>query len=100
MNDYWNDPPDEPDLPACPKCSSPETDLNEGDSLLCVDCGHLWTPEIQDIEPVDEPKDEDIPVDPPPGPERCPHDQKWGDCGACDYLADIAFDAARESRRS
>ena len=28
----------------------------------------------------------------------CPHGNTWGDCGACDYAADLAFDAAREER--
>ena len=32
------------------------------------------------------------------GPERCPHNRPWGDCGHCDYLSDIAYDTARESR--
>ncbi len=29
---------------------------------------------------------------------RCPHGEKIGECAACDHLADLAHDAAREQR--
>lgn len=28
---------------------------------------------------------------------RCPHDIQLGECSACDFEADLAFDASRES---
>jgi len=126
MNDYWNDPPDDPDLPPCPKCGSGETDIETtGDAaLICRDCDHVWTPK-----PAQEPPLElfqDAPrgianhcdrcgaaleqfaqsvhvcpygfgcADTPPEPVTCPHGNPPGECNACDYLADEAFDAARE----
>ena len=32
--------------------------------------------------------------------EHCTHGNKWGDCGTCDHLGDLEFDAAREKRLS
>lgn len=101
MNDYWNDPPEEPDLPPCPKCGSAESDIETtgDDTLICQDCDHTWTPK-----PEPEPLPEIYQEDPKeiaealtePAPVKCPHDNPPGECDACDYLADEAYDAARE----
>jgi len=32
-------------------------------------------------------------------PKSCPHGRPPHDCDACDHLGDLAYDAARESRR-
>lgn len=106
MNDWWNDPPDDdPELPPCPKCGSAQTDIETtgDDALICGDCDHSWTPAIEpDPKPEDfGPMSEEYPPpdDDPPEPAACPHSNPPGECDACDYLADEAFDAARERGR-
>ena len=101
MNDYWNDPPEEPELPGCPECDGDADylrDEKDGQVLKCGECKHEWSLPFP-VEP-DPPEeivrdDEDVP---PVSVGKCPHGNKWGDCGACDYASDIAYDAARESR--
>ena len=109
MNDWWNDPPlEEPEPPECPQ---PDCDGvgelvtlyaangDEGECWQCDQCGHRW--------PYDAPQEPDLPdtwsepdldPEPPPAPPTCPHGRPWGECGACDYEGDFAFDAAREAR--
>ena len=105
MFDYWNDPPDnEPELPPCPKCAGEETDFAEnGESLICYDCGNVWPPSIEpDPEPEDfAPIKEEWPPNDeyPPEPTVCLHGNQHGDCGACDHAADIEYDARRERGR-
>lgn len=123
MNDYHLDPPEEPELPQCPlpTCDgfADETfnvieNVNtmlvaksEKIGLRCEECGHLWMmmnpwaepdPSIYEEPPsLDELFGEENDVD---HGALCPHDQPWGDCSACDYMSDMAFDAAREGRFS
>ncbi len=89
MTDYWNDPPEEPEVPEC--CGEVMLVRHDG---VCV-CEYC----TRKIEPAPDPdpgppveKDDCVPV---AGP--CPHGN-LGPCDKCDYLADLAFDAAREQR--
>ena len=101
MNDWWNDPPEGPEEQTCEKCDGfGEVAKETGEQIvfLCFECGHEWTVK-QAAEP-DPPEevvrdDDDVPE---VSVGKCPHGNKWGDCGACDYASDIAYDAARESR--
>ena len=95
MNDYWNDPPEYPEIP---ECCDLEMIVDDDGNCKCSICGA--TIEAQpDIEPPDEPIEPLLPDnEEPPESENCPHDKKWGDCEACDHLGDLAFDFAREQR--
>ena len=113
MNDYWNDPPDEPDPPQCPRdgCegwSDPEKERIEDGVLMCEcdsctqkwfiepepeygppewecdECGNKYPCECMEEEKME--------------PEKCPHGNKPENCDHCDFLGDIAFDSAREAR--
>jgi len=101
MNDYWNDPPEEPELPECPECAGDADylrDDEDGQVMKCGECRHEWTLP-HPVEPEEPETVEDAVGDvPEPFEGKCPHGNKWGDCGACDYSSDIAFDAARERR--
>jgi hypothetical protein len=72
MNDYWNDPPNEPDYES--KSPEPIYDTMEE---YCME-------------------NEPIEVYERPVPEKCPHGNKWGSCDHCDYESDIAYDCWRE----
>lgn len=109
MNDYWNDPPEEPEMPEC--CNEVMTLRDNGD-CVCETCSKV-IPRPPDIEPtpdIELPDDVDIInkcrtcgkatecvycsdacVQP------CVHGNKV-DCEHCYHLSDLAFDAARESR--
>jgi hypothetical protein len=95
MQDYWNNPPEEPEIP---ECCELEMIVDDDGNCKCSACGA--TIEAQpDIEPPDEPSEPWPPENKePPESENCPHGKKWGDCGACDHEGDLAFDAARERR--
>lgn len=105
MNDYWNDPPESPDPPACPNdkpssgCPGSGEYLYDGATghvFSCDTCGYQWVvPFSSDQEPP--PPDKDV-IEPAPVPEFCPHGKAWGSCDACDHAADIAYDAQREMR--
>ena len=91
MNDYWNDPPEEPEIP---ECCDLEMIADEDGNFKCSACGAtIEAP--PDIEPPDEPIEQDEEL---PQSESCPHGKSCGDCVACDHLGDLAFDAAREQR--
>jgi len=101
MNDYWNDPPEEPDEQTCKKCDGYGEVAEETDNKIlfrCFECDHEWSlpfpvePDPPEEVVVEEVEEADV------GEEKCPHGSKWGDCDACDYASDIAYDAARESR--
>ena len=97
MNDYHLDPPDHPDLPEC--CDEEMVDFPD-QVCLCPNCG-LRQDCAGDVDPAWE---DNVPADALEeildydDPEECPHSKPWGDCDACDHLADLAFDAAREMR--
>jgi len=121
MNDHHLDPPDDfPEPPPCPECRGPsdvKTDTPTHYVMRCEDCGHEWNEE----HPTDPPdclvEDDDLDdiadacreCGQPSGgcvycstecaaKNPCPHGNTPGDCDACDHAADLAFDAARESR--
>ena len=101
MNDYHLDPPEEYELP---ECCSVEMDCDEDGNLKCLVCGKTFEA-AADIEPMEEWKCDDCGEtypckceDQPDESEHCPHGNKWGDCGTCDHLGDLALDAARETR--
>lgn len=112
MNDYHLDPPDYPDPPSCPveNCEgwgdfarlSPE---KTHDILTCDECGHEWSiehprdwgDEPEAIDAMHRAYLEEMAEDHEPDPE-CPHKKPWSECDACDYLSDLAYDAAREGR--
>lgn len=112
MNDHHLDPPDEgPDPPHCPEgCGGfGEVLAHSGGAVptppilvgfRCDECGHEWTLEMpQEPDPaweVNTLEHEDI--EPLPEKGLCPHGKTWGECGACDYASDIAYDTERERR--
>lgn len=91
MNDYWNDPPEQPELPEC--CGEIMTDQDDG-TCRCEQCGRILEQEEPDYEP--EPEFAPLP-DPEPLPEQaCPHGLMWLDCEPCQHASELAVDAARE----
>ena len=101
MNDYWNDPPEEEELPMCPACdgfADATGTTSEHVLMKCDECGHEWRIEIEQ-EPAPEAHQDIGPDDLPPPDEvtECPHGNRPEDCDACDFLSDVAHDAARES---
>lgn len=102
MNDWWNDPPEELEVPGCPECDGDADCLHEekyGQILKCGKCEHKWwvphPKELVLLEVVEYVFKKDVPV---VSMGKCPHGKKWGDCDACDFASDIAFDTARENR--
>ena len=120
MNDWYLDPPEDADLPEC-KLASTTGCEGVGDALQqtlytnyimrCSDCGAQWLMPI----PIDyqEPPDADCAANAAAnaaanktlyaanaanGVGICPHGLEHGTCDACDYLSDLAYDAAREDR--
>ncbi len=91
MNDYWNDPPEHPEPP---ECCGEWMEIDTDGTCTCLACGET-------IEPVDyqdgpEPcGDEDVPEELAEQDRVCPHGKREN-CDACDHLADLAYDAARE----
>lgn len=101
MTDYWNDPPETTEPPACPNdkpsCDGSGEYLYDGKTGMvfsCDACGYQWVVPFQiDTKPLEnsEPIEDDTPQ------RTCPHG-KIESCDACDYLSDIAYDSAREQR--
>ena len=80
MNDYWNDPPEEQDYDDNPSMDAPEQNYDTMAEYF-MEVNEICLERIE----------RDI-------PERCPHGNEWGSCGHCDFLGDLAYDAAREKR--
>jgi hypothetical protein len=106
MSDHHLDPIDFAEGPECPlDCDGMgdfprlSADANE-DIVTCDSCGHVWSvPREKDcldepVDPVHEAFIESLYIENP----LCPHENAWGECDTCDYLGDLAFDAAREGR--
>tara|TARA_Y100000310_G_scaffold231676_1_gene234261 strand:- start:86 stop:382 length:297 start_codon:yes stop_codon:yes gene_type:complete len=94
MRDYWNDPPETPEPP---ECCGEEMEIDDQGNCKCLKCGHTIRQEVMEEQP------EDLEPFPPEDwkpaqPEKCPHGNDWGECGACDHASDIAFDTQRERR--
>lgn len=99
MNDYWNDPPDEPEAPCCSDCGEEMMIAPDGSKATCPKCGTVIN-KAPDIEPP-----EPLPTDPLGDDDRmmnfgpkCPHGNEWFACDACDRESDFQHDAARERR--
>jgi len=91
--DSYLDPPDHPEPPEC--CGDYMTVFDDG-SCKCPSCGATVAPpyEPQLLEPIEEIDEAHLLKDEP----HCPHGNVTGDCSTCDYLGDLAHDAAREAR--
>lgn len=112
MNDYWNDPPEEPDFSEISSSIEDWTCRVEKECPVRLDSetGRKWReiPETlwQEINRIcgwDQeipipPLEDKEPIEPCEGPKQCPHGKEWGECNVCDYLSDIAYDSAREAR--
>ena len=102
MRDYWNDPEESPEPPACPNdketCNGSGEYLYDGKTGMvfsCDTCAYQWViPFPVDPEPLENLEQETIEDLPP---ETCPHG-KSDSCDTCDHLSDIAYDSAREQR--
>lgn len=93
MSSYRDDdPPDEPEPSEC--CG--EIMTVDGNLLVCEVCRRREEIVYEDWDPGPEPEEIDFDIE---RPARCPHGKEWGQCDACDFLGDIAYDAAREGRR-
>jgi len=54
MNDYWNDPPEEPEPPFCVRCKEYMNVAENGLTAKCPVCGKEWAAQPQGIpEPAD-----------------------------------------------
>ena len=74
-------------------------EVSDDGTCTCLTCGKTIEPQAEpDYDPS---KDElvELPDDYFAGPEKCPHGNEWSGCDKCDYLSDIAYDAARERGR-
>jgi len=100
MFESYFDPPEEPDLPPCPKCGSAQTDIiYKSESLICHDCGFKWIlePEPQ-LTPEDYGAGETVEDFQAAEEKFCRHRNAPEDCDACAYESDAAYDAQRERR--
>lgn len=97
MSDYWNDPPEAPELPEC--CGDYMAFNESAGECRCPRCGRVVLPEAD--APELELEQPEVPGDllAPPPPPACPHGNAWGSCHHCDAESDRAFDAAREGGR-
>ena len=65
MNDYWNDPPEEPEHPEC--CGEYMDVCEDTGIATCATCGRRIEPE-PDIEPILDELPDDLATTPPPPP--------------------------------
>lgn len=98
MRDYWNDPPEEPEMPSCPadRCDGQGEYIYDGKTgsvWSCDTCAYQWVIPFQ----IDPEPPEEIEAIEDDEPRPCPHG-KIESCDACDHLGDIAYDSAREQR--
>jgi hypothetical protein len=104
---YW----DPPETEEPPECCGEIMDASDDGTCKCGECGKVVKP-TPDIEPTTEPdydqtnrcRECDKPTEcvfcstECASKQPCAHGNTPGDCDHCDHLADLAFDAARESR--
>ena len=102
MNDWWNDPPEEPEVPTCEKCDGLGEVAKETEEEVlfrCFECDHEWrVKKAAEPDPPEDPQDRDDDEQPGQVEGKCPHGNEWHGCDHCDHLSDLAFDAARETR--
>lgn len=113
MQDFWNAPPDYPDFPEC--CDDEMLCFPDG-VCVCRACGLTARPapdppddwiekqlegcdDVERCRDCGEPNANGCLLCDECGKKPCPHGNPWGECATCDYLADIAYDAVRESLR-
>lgn len=119
MNDWWNDPPEDPEPIYCPKgCVDGEGSPVEAEGtrggLKCPKCGHEWDYPEDDPGPEDFPEDDHAPA---PGcrdcgvpsygcvycsacaaKRKCHHGVPLDrECNECNVESDRAYDEARGS---
>jgi hypothetical protein len=92
MFESYFDPPESPEPPEC--CDA-LMEVRDDGSCYCPRCNSTIPAPNDDYEvPVQLEDDDDL----PPASEYCPHGRFHGECDACDFAGDLAFDAAREQR--
>ena len=94
MNDYRNDPPEQPE-PS--ECCDEIMDVDAKGACVCSKCGKRIEPQPDIEPPKDKPWTDDDERMVNMG-EKCPHGSEWFSCDACDHASDLAYDAAREKR--
>ena len=107
MNDWYLDPPNEPEVP---ECCGDETVLFPDGVCVCEHCGLRYAP-VPDPYDGYEPPDVELPehgccacgtptpyvyCDKCAETVKCAHGNKPGECGVCDYEEDLAYTASRE----
>ena len=109
MNDNHLDPPDYPEIP---ECCGEEMDCTDTGTVFCHKCGRKIEPQPDDHpdipgeDPNIHPACTECGAENPNGCQLCTecatkprrHGNPHHGCGHCDHLADLAYDAARESR--
>jgi hypothetical protein len=101
MNDYWNNPPDDQEPPEWYMTLEDILEQQEPPELVATAIRKAMDDWAQDYnDQHDIAPEPEMTHDEPDIIESdiCPHDNQWGDCGACDYASDVAFDTAREQR--
>jgi hypothetical protein len=104
MNDYWNDPHDYPEPPEwwmnLDDAMEDET-MPESVKKAIKEAMDEWASTGQEeYDPGPEPdfSDDDFQNHYAIKATTCPHGRAPHNCDDCDYLGDIAYDAAREAR--
>jgi hypothetical protein len=93
MTDYWNDPPEAPEVP---ECCEQEMDVTPEGAVFCRQCGTRYFPYTRNCDPPVMP-DMELVEEEPRNAGPCRHGN-IGPCDQCDFLADIAYDSAREQK--
>jgi len=114
LNDSYLDPPEPEEGPECDECDDGfgeySKDVEKGHLYICDSCGakiimgfddFYCPPEAMDKYFKDADKEDEVKWTMKYSCDAtiCPHGNTWGECGTCDHLGDMAYDAARESRR-
>ena len=98
MRDWWNDPPDQPEIPLCPHCEI-ELDVLPNGDLVCSECGHRiqYVPDYSEAEIEESQRRIEEVLGPEEVNKLCRHG-RMDECPDCDYESDVAFDTERERR--
>ena len=101
MYEYWNDPPDDDyEIPStCPHCGSHDTVIvTLNNQFACENCNSIIECESRDEGYSEEEIERSQARIGSITGDRCPHGNEWGECDACDFAGDIAYDTERERR--